>query len=635
MESSNDLKAPITRHAREGLLALVVGALGVVFGDIGTSPLYAFRECFSGAHGLAVTPHNVLGIMSLVFWSLVLVISVKYLIFLLSVDNKGEGGVLVLLTLVAKDRRASVSGSWATLLMFGLFGSALLYGDGIITPAISVLSAVEGLNVATKVFEPYVMYLSLGIITLLFLFQRLGTARIGAVFGPIILFWFAAIGIVGAVAIFEAPRVLEAVNPIYAINVFVENKWRAFVVLGTVFLCVTGGEVLYADMGHFGKKPIRVGWFAVAFPGVLLSYFGQAAHLIAHPDQVENLFYRIVPGALHYPFVALATIATVIASQSVISGTFSLTRQAIQLGYLPRMRVVHTSESLMGQVYVPSVNWALLAGIAVLILQFKTSGSLAGAYGVAVSATMLITTVLAVTAAPRLWKVSPYVVAPVAVVFIVINIAFFAACSLKILQGGWIPLLIGSIVYIFMSVWVEGRKSMHDKALAESMPADLFIKDVAARKPLRVPGVALFMTANESGVPRTLLHNFKHNKVLHENIIFMAVKTEEIPTVPDDERIDVKSLGEGFHTVVLRYGFSEEPNIPQALQLLEPYDLERDANKITFFLGGLHLMRKKKPTMAGWRRGIFMTLSRNALDASHFYKIPANRVVVMGIQVEV
>ena len=626
---------PASTHTREGLTALVVGAIGVVFGDIGTSPIYAFRECFTGVNGLAATQVNVLGIASLVFWSLILLISVKYLIFLLSVDIKGEGGVLVLFTLVAKDRRTQTHGSWAMLVLLGLFGSALLYGDGILTPAISVLSAVEGLNVATNAFAPYVVYLSLGILVALFLVQHKGTARIGSIFGPILIVWFIAIGIIGAMAICSEPKVLAAVNPAYALEMFMANKWKAFVVLGTVFLCVTGGEVLYADMGHFGKRPIRVGWFAIAFPAVLLSYFGQAAHLLGHPGEVENLFYRIVPGDLHYPFVGLATMATVIASQSVISGTFSLTRQAIQLGYLPRMRVIHTSESLMGQVYVPAVNWALLAGIVALILEFKTSGSLAGAYGVAVSATMLITTLLAMTAAPRIWNVKAYVVAPVAAVFIVINLAFFAACSLKTLQGGWIPLLIGSLAYVLMSVWSEGRRAMQERAQAESMPLDLFIKDVAARKPTRVPGAALFMSANENGIPRTLLHNFKHNKVLHESIIFMAVKTEEVPSVPDDERMTVRSLGEGFHQAVVRYGFSEEPNITKALQLLEPYDLERDANKITFFLGGLHITRRKKTTMAGWRRSIYMTMSRNALDASYFYKIPANRVVVMGIQVEI
>ena len=625
---------PIVTHAKEGLFALVIGALGVVYGDVGTSPLYAFRECFTGAHGLAATPQNVLGILSLVFWSLVLIVSVKYLIFLLSVDNKGEGGVLVLMMLVAKDRRTRVRGSWAALLVGGLFGSALLYGDGILTPAISVLSAVEGLNVATRAFEPYVVYLSLGILALLFLFQRKGTARIGAVFGPIILFWFVAIGVIGAMAIAAEPKVLSAVNPSHAFSMFLANKWQGFVVLGTVFLCVTGGEVLYADMGHFGKRPIRVGWFTVAFPALTLNYFGQAAHLLGHPDEVENLFYRIVPGVLHYPFVALATIATVIASQAVISGTFSLTQQAIQLGYLPRMRVVHTSESLMGQIYVPMVNWALLAGIIVLVLMFKNSGNLAGAYGVAVSATMLITTLLAVAVAPRIWKVSMRVVAPIGALFIIINLAFFSACVLKIFQGGWIPLLIGSAIYVLMSIWLEGRKVMHEKVEAESLPIKLFLQDVAGRKPPRVPGVAIFMSANESGVPRTLLHNFKHNKVLHEQIVFMSVRTEEIPRVPDAEKFELTPLGEGFYRGTLRYGFSEEPDIPQTL-LATRTELDLDPQKTTFFLGGVHLLAGKRPTMKSWRRGLYMLMSRNALDASHFYKIPPNRVVVMGIQVEV
>lgn len=629
--SSEDKSGPCTKHSGEGLIALAIGALGVVYGDIGTSPLYAFRECFSGAHGLSPTPDNVMGVASLFFWSLVMVVTVKYLLFLMTADNKGEGGILALMTLVS---RGAQSKAHTVLLMIGLFGAALLYGDGIITPAISVLSAVEGLNVATNIFEPYVIYISLSVLAALFLVQRFGTAKVGAVFGPIILLWFITIGVLGVMAIAEEPQVLTAVNPAYAARLFLLNKGLGFLVLGSVFLCVTGGEVLYADMGHFGKAPIRLGWFAAAFPGVLLSYLGQAAYLIGHPGEVENLFYRIVPSGLLYPSVVLATVATVIASQAVISSAFSLTRQAIQLGYLPRMLIVHTSKSRMGQVYVPDVNWLLLGGITILILTFKNSGNLAAAYGVAVSGTMLATTILAVSAARRIWGVGWLVAVPIGVVFILIDLSFFGACSLKILQGGWMPLAVGVSIYLMMTTWHIGRRVMSDKVAAESLPLDIFIKDIAAKKPHRIRGTAAFLSANETGVPRTLLHNFKHNQALHESIIFVAVRNEEVPRIPEDERCEVTPLGEGFHRAIIRYGFSEEPDIPRAL-LQARTDLDFNPQKVTFFLGGVHLLRGKRPSITPWRRKIYIMLSRNALDATHFYKIPVNRVVVMGIQVEV
>ncbi len=612
---------------------LALGAIGIVYGDIGTSPLYAFRECFSGTHGVPASPENILGILSLIFWSLILIISIKYLMFLLKADNKGEGGILALMALVQREKNQGRN--WAGILtVIGIIGAALLYGDGIITPSISVLSAVEGLNVATNRFEPYIIYISLATLTVLFMVQRKGTSKIGAVFGPVLLVWFLVIGLFGLVAIVKKPCILAAVNPFHAVNLFLENRYQGFVVLGTVVLAITGGEVLYADMGHFGRAPIRRGWFAVVLPCLLLNYFGQGACLLTDPEGAKNLFYRIVPASLIYPMVVLATSATIIASQAVISGAFSLTRQAIQMGFSPRLRIIHTSSLEIGQVYLPAVNFALFLGTSILILGFKSSGNLAGAYGVAVSGTMLLTTILALFIARKIWPVHLGILIPVATFFILVNIAFFLSCILKIKFGGWIPILIAAVVYLLMFTWKRYREVLRRKIESQSLPVDLFIKDIQTSKPHQVPGTAVFLSGNSTGIPRTLLHNFKHNKILHTTTVLMSVKTEDVPFILDEKRAEIEDLGCGLYRVILKYGFSEDPNIPVALAKIRPNTINFDPMKTTFFLGRETLIISSGKYFSHLLKEIFSFMSKNSFDASKFYKIPPNRVIELGLQIE-
>ncbi len=620
--------------ARKKICLLALGALGIVYGDIGTSPLYAFRECFAGTHGIPVTTENILGILSLIFWSLILIISVKYLMFLMKADNRGEGGILALMALILHEKMHNHR--WVVILsVFGIFGAALLYGDGIITPAISVLSAVEGLNVATKVFHPYIVYISLGILSLLFMYQRKGTSKIGSVFGPVLLIWFAVIGILGFFAIIRNPIVIAAINPVHALNIFLDNKFQGFAVLGSVILAITGGEVLYADMGHFGKEPIRNGWFSVVLPALILNYFGQGAFLLDNPTLTENLFYRIAPEFLLYPLVALATFATIIASQAVISGAFSLTRQAIQLGLCPRLHIIHTSSMEIGQVYLPSINSMLFIGTASLILGFKSSGNLAGAYGVAVSGTMLITTVLALFIARKIWPVKMIILVPVATFFILANIAFFLSCLLKIGAGGWIPVLIAAVVYFLMTIWRSNRAIIRKKMEEQSLPVGIFIKDIEHSKPLRVSGTAVFLSGNATGIPRTLLHNFKHNKVLHSTTVLMSIKNEDIPFVPEETRSEITELGCGIYRVLVRYGFSENPNIPKVLQNIKYEKINFDPMKTTFFLGRETLLISQAPFLVKLEKKIFAFMSKNSFDASKFYKIPPGRVIELGLQIEI
>ncbi|MFZ2654276.1 MAG: potassium transporter Kup [Victivallales bacterium] len=623
-----------TGSARQNVYLLALSALGIVYGDIGTSPLYAFRECFAGTHGVPASPENILGILSLIFWSLILIISVKYLMFLLNADNKGEGGILALMALVQREKNHGRN--WTIVLtVIGIIGAALLYGDGIITPSISVLSAVEGLNVATDLFQPYIIYISLAILTGLFLVQRKGTSKIGSIFGPVLLVWFAVIGILGLAAILKRPGIIGAINPLYAVNIFLDNHYQGFVVLGTVVLAITGGEVLYADMGHFGKKPIRQGWFSVVLPCLLLNYFGQGAYLLDNPAMSENLFYRIVPEILLYPMVVLATIATIIASQAVISGAFSLTRQAIQLGFSPRLHIIHTSSMEIGQVYLPAVNIALFLGTSALILGFRNSGNLAGAYGVAVSGTMLLTTILALFIARKIWPVHLGILVPVATFFILANIAFFLSCIIKIQYGGWIPVLIAALVYLLMITWKHNRAVLRRKMESQSLPADIFINDIQSSKPLRVSGTAVFLSGNSSGIPRTLLHNFKHNKVLHDTTVLLSVKNEDIPFVPDDRRSETTELGCGFYRIILKYGFSEDPNIPEALKNIRSKDINFDPMKTTFFLGRETLIITPGTYLASLLKRIFSFMSKNSFDASKFYKIPPGRVIELGLQIEI
>ncbi|HEV2844700.1 MAG TPA: KUP/HAK/KT family potassium transporter, partial [Thermoanaerobaculia bacterium] len=503
------------------LLGLSLGALGIVYGDIGTSPLYALRECFHGPHAVPPSHDNVLGVLSLVFWSLVIIISIKYLVFVMRADNRGEGGILALMALVPPRYREARSGQWVLVAM-GLFGAALLYGDGMITPAISVLSAVEGLEVATPFFNPYIVPITLVILLVLFAIQRRGTAGIGALFGPVMILWFATLAVLGAFWIVRVPAVLAAVNPGHAVRFFAQNGWQGFLVLGSVFLVVTGGEALYADMGHFGRRPIRLAWFTLVLPALLLNYFGQGALLLTHPDAAENPFYelarRLAPDWILYPMVILATAATVIASQAVISGAFSLTRQAVQLGYIPRMEIIHTSGREIGQIYIPSINWLLMLSTFGLVLGFQKSTNLAAAYGVAVTATMVITTLLACMVALRLWNWKPALVLPVTAVFLLLDSSFFGANIIKLADGGWFPLLVGLVIYTLMATWKKGRQILAERLADGALPFEQFVASVGPEGPRRVSGTAVFMARDPRGTPTALLHNLKHNKVLHARV---------------------------------------------------------------------------------------------------------------------
>ena len=637
-------------HPKTALLGLTVAALGVVYGDIGTSPLYSTRVSFTPGCGVLPTEANILGIISMILWSLFALITVKYLALVLRADNRGEGGILALMALVNRDRKASKR----TLLfvLLGLFGASLLYGDGLITPAISVLSAVEGLNMGSIAFSThFIIIISLVVLVGLFWMQRRGTQSVGTIFGPVMLVWFTSIAILGIISIFTAPDILRALNPVHAAEFFINNRWQAFVTMGAVFLAVTGGEALYADMGHFGVGPIRLGWFTLVMPALVLNYCGQGAwmlHQLNDPQSVTlingqitlnqgliaNLFYRNVPHWAIYPMVALATAATIIASQAIISGAFSMTRQAIQLGYSPRLAIIHTSERQIGQVYLPLVNGLMLVGTVLLVIGFKNSDSLAGAYGVAVSLTMLITTLFMIAVMRRLWHWPRAIVILIATPFLLMDVTFFGSNILKIGDGGWVPLVISAGFIIMMTTWNRGREILGKRMAEAAISIDLFIQDVATSKPQRVPGVAVFLTGNPNGIPRTLLHNYKHNKILHEQIVFVTIQTEDIPHVPDEERTHVNVLPQGFYQLLLRYGFSEDPDLSTLLKNLKIEGLDLDPMKVTFFLGRETLILVEGQNMRNWRKILFSYLSRNAWDASKFYHIPPNRVIEVGIQVE-
>jgi KUP system potassium uptake protein len=622
------------------LPVLTLTALGIVYGDIGTSPLYALRECFSNPELLSVTPANVLGVLSLMFWSLILVVTLKYITFILRADNQGEGGILALMTLVIDRYKGGAQNprARAALLVTGIAGTAFIYSDAMITPAISVLSAVEGLHVLTPAFEPYVIPVTLGILVGLYVFQYHGTEDIGKVFGPIVLLWFATLAVLGLISIAHTPWVLIALNPLHALTFFTHNGWIAFVILGIVFLVVTGAEALYADMGHFGKEPIRLAWFAVVLPGLTLNYFGQGALLLREPGAHPSLFFEMAPGWAQVPLVALATAATVIASQAVISGAFSLTAQGIQLGLLPRLQVVQTSARMVGQIYVPAVNWVFLAATVSLVLAFGTSSRLADAYGLAVAAAMLLTTFFLYVVARRVWHWRPVTAASLAIPFIVIHLVFFLATLIKIPTGGWFPLLGGFLIYGGIRTWARGRKYVQDMLRAESFPLKDFLQSLGEHKDIqRVRGTAVFLTRDEMGVPRTLLHNLKHNKVLHDINILVTVRTERIPRVPRTERAEVEDLGSGFYRVVLRYGFYERPNLPFGLEdALAPH-FELDLMTTTFFLGRETLLvaRRSDLDMSAWRRRLFAYMQHNTADAAKFFSIPPNRVIELGVQLEI
>ncbi len=615
------------------LLVLSLTALGIVYGDIGTSPLYALRECFHGEHGVPVSHANVLGVLSLVFWALVLVISTKYLVFILRADNDGEGGILAL-TALARPVHAGTAGRLGLTMLLGLFGAALLYGDGMITPAISVLSAVEGLNVATPIFQPYVIPITVAILIGLFAFQHHGTAGVGKIFGPITLVWFFAIAVLGIVYIVRVPHVLVAISPVHAVTFFEHNGWMGFLVLGSVFLVVTGGEALYADLGHFGARPIRLTWYCCVLPALLINYFGQGALLLSSPVAAENPFYRMVPSWALFPMVGLATMATVIASQAVISGAFSLTRQAIQLGYAPRIAIEHTSAHEIGQIYIPMVNWVLLIACVALVIGFGSSSNLAAAYGVAVTTTMVITTVLFYIVARQRWKWNQFAVLALCLVFIVVDLSFFSATVVKIVQGGWFPLLIGGIVLTLMTTWRRGRQILRQRMQDRVLPLSQLLESVRVEMPHRVDGTAVFMYSNPDGTPPALLHNLRHNKVIHERVIIVNVRTEDVPHVRGHRRVELEEIGEGFYRVLISYGFMESPDIPYVLEQHPQIGPMLKPMETTYFLGRERLLPAEHTGMMVWRQRLFAWMSRNAPPATQYFCLPPGRVVELGAQIE-
>jgi len=618
---------------RASALALAVGAVGVVFGDIGTSPLYAFKEAFGGSHNVPLTHDNVLGVLSLMVWSLFLIVTVKYVIFMMRADNRGEGGIMALIALVRRTVPQHTRLAW-TLTTLGMVGAALFYGDGMITPAISVLSAVEGLDVATPLLHPYIIPITLVILTGLFLFQQLGTGSVGALFGPIMLVWFVVLAVLGLINIADQPSVLASVNPGYAVQFFRENRWAGFLALGAVVLAVTGAEALYADMGHFGKQPIRLAWLWLVFPSLLLNYMGQGALVLHQPAAIQHPFFHSAPDWALYPLVILATVATVIASQAVISGAYSLTRQAIQLGYCPRLMIEHTSEKEIGQVYLPWVNWGLYLAVAGLVLGFGSSSNLAGAYGIAVTGTMVATAVLAYVVVRRAWGWSLWRAIPVFAVLLTIDLAFLSANLLKIFEGGWFPLVVGAIVFVLLATWTRGREILFDRLRPGAIALEPFIRSITEHPPVRVPGTAVFLTASQEGVPHALLHNLNHNKVLHERVVLLTVRAEDIPHVGDAQRVHVEPLGHSFYRLTVRYGFKDEPDLPRALELAKDKGLEFSLMETSFFLSRQTLVPTEAPGMALWREKLFAAMSRNSASATAFFRIPTNRVVELGTRIE-
>ncbi len=621
------------------LAILTVTALGVVYGDIGTSPLYAFRECFKAEYGLAPTPGNVYGVLSLIVWSLTLVVSVKYIIYVMRADNRGEGGILAMLALIigkdtARRHRRAV------LIALGLVGAALLYGDGVITPAITVLGAMEGLEVVSPAFERFVIPVSLLVLIGFFLVQRMGTAKVGGVFGPMMILWFGSIATLGAREVVRAPAILAAINPWYGVQMFVQHGTAAIVLLGAVVLAVTGAEALYADMGHFGKKPIRLAWFWLVFPCLLLNYFGQGALVLRDPSAVQNPFYLLVPRLFLYPMIAVATMAAIIASQALISGAFSLTQQCVQLGYSPRVTIVHTSAREAGQIYIPEINHALMVSCLLIVLGFKSSSALGAAYGIAVTGTMTITSILFVVVAGARWNWPRWQAISLASAFLVMDLAFLGANALKVVNGGWVPLVIAMSLFIVMTTWKRGREILRERLRDISMPLPAFLESLAHSSIPRVPGTAVFMTSESGGAPVVLLHHLKHNKVLHQQVILLSIITADMPEVPRAERLTLERLEHGFVRAVAHYGFMESPDVKQVLELLRHEGVRSRPLDTSYYLGREQLipMRKAwKPgglTMNIWRKRLFAVMSRNARSAAKFFQLPPNRVVELGTQIE-
>ena len=619
-------------------LLLALGALGVVFGDIGTSPLYAMRECFINEAGIILSPENVLGVLSLIFWTITAVVSIKYMVFVMRADNRGEGGILSLMALAMRASQADAerkSKRKIFLLIIGVFGAALLYGDGIITPAISVLSAVEGLKFVTPVFDSYVIPITIFIMNALFLVQRLGTGQIGKIVGPIIFVWFICLGLLGIHGILMAPEVLQALDPRHAYSFILENRIHSLAVVGAVFLVVTGGEALYADMGHFGRQPIRFAWFAVAMPGLLLNYFGQGALVMTDPEAISNPFYMLAPKWGLIPLVILSTLATIIASQALISGAFSITRQAIQLGLCPRLTIIHTSSREVGQIYVPFVNWSLFAGVIWLVLTFKSSSQLASAYGIAVTGTMVITTILASIVARKKWAWSAAKVLLVFLPFLLIDLGFMGANLMKIHNGGWVPLVIGLAIFILMTTWQRGRKILYSKLKERSVSVEDFCQLLLRQPPIRISGTAVYMAGDPWGVPVPLLHNLKHNKVLHERIAILTIQTKGVPSVPKEKRVEVQEIIPNFYRIIVSYGFMETPKMKHILDACREKDLHFKVYETTFVLGRETILPSSKPNMPLWQEKIFALMSRNAQRPTAFFRIPPNQVIEVGIQIEI
>ncbi len=619
---------------KQSRAALTLAALGIVYGDIGTSPLYAVKETFSPGHGIPLETETILGGISAILWALMLVVSLKYVLLIMRANNKGEGGIMALLALATSACRSNPR-QHAAILVAGLAGAALFYGDAVLTPAISVLSAVEGLEIGTSALRPYVLPISAGVLIVLFSFQRFGTARVGALFGPIVILWFIALAAAGIHGIAQAPLILEALNPLHGLAFVTQHGFASFVVLGAVLLAFTGAEALYADMGHFGKEAIRIAWFSLVFPALALNYLGQGALLMVNPGAVENPFYLLYPQWALYPMVALATAATVIASQATISGAYSLTRQAIQLGYLPRMSVIHTSAREAGQIYMPAVNWILLAVVLAAVVGFGNSSSLASAYGVAVTGTMLVTTFLTFFVIRKSWGYNLALSLAATGFFIVIDLAFFSSSLLKIGGGGWFPLTLGAVMFMLMLTWRRGRRILAERLHSSGIPLQEFLASLFKYPPHRVPGTAVFMVADAGAVPHALLHNLSHNKVLHERVVLLTAVVEDEPWVPFSERVAVESLGNGCWRIKVRFGFKNRTDVPQALALCRPQGLAFEMMETSFFLSRETLVPVAGGGMAHWRERVFSTMARNASSVVEYFHLPANRVIELGSQIEI
>jgi KUP system potassium uptake protein len=620
--------------SHQAAAALMLGALGVVFGDIGTSPLYAMRETFLHGAGIQPTREHVLGVLSVLFWAITLTVTVKYVTLIMRADNKGEGGVLALATLATHGLNGKGRRIRSAITLLAVVGLALFYGDAIITPAISVMSAVEGLSAATPAFTPFVVPLAFLILVGLFFLQARGTADVGRLFGPVMLVWFLTLGALGLWQIVQHPGVIAAINPVYAWRIIADQGLGIFWAFGSIVLAVTGAEALYADMGHFGRQPIRRAWLGLVMPGLLLNYFGQGALLVSEPGAIHKVFFALVPQDFIVALVLLSTLATVIASQAVITGVFSLTRQAIQLGYLPRMEIQHTSETAIGQIYIPRVNWLLMAGVVALVIGFGSSSALAGAYGLAVTGAMLVDAALAFAVAVLVWRWPSWLAALVFGLLAVPDLAFFIANSLKIPEGGWLPLVVAGFVYFTITTWRRGRRMVSAEISAGTLPLRQFLERME-RAPDRVAGTAVFLTADETRTPSALLHNLKHNKVLHERVIILRVETMDVPRVPDSQRVACERLGKGFHTVIARYGFTEQPDVPDALRACRPHGIAYDEMETSFFLGRETLVPSQHSRLGKWRRDWFIKLSHSASATKTFFRIPPNRAIELGNQMQI